>query len=171
MTVTTPIDLLRAATWPPAGERPEMDPLTEADALVEAQLVEVLIISTVLRCGLLFDLRQALQLRRGNTALLLFDGLREFDWVADRWETARTAWNVVSSTPESDDRGMALLLDFFPDARAHVVAGRAAFYVGNVPHLLDRPPDFGDDSDATIAEQMATMQSVFEIASAAVTQG
>jgi len=46
---------------------PEMDPLTEEDALQEAQLLDVRFDALSLTVGLLFELRMAQQLREANT--------------------------------------------------------------------------------------------------------
>jgi hypothetical protein len=51
--------------------QPEMDPLTEASALQEAQLLDVRVHALSSTVGLLFDLRTALQFMEGNTALLI----------------------------------------------------------------------------------------------------
>lgn len=56
--------------------QPEMDSLTEDDALQDAYLLDVRI--DALRCtvGLLFELRAALQLREASTGVLIAHGVR-----------------------------------------------------------------------------------------------
>jgi hypothetical protein len=157
----TPLTLIRADQWVPTGA-PEMDALTEEGALQEAQLVDVSFDPTRQRVGLLFDLRQALQLRRANTALLIFDGVREIRWASTPRLTLRTAWTVVGSVPEIHDGTIRLSLFFAPDAEGILVARAGAFYVGDVPALPTAPPDFVNDSDEAIAAAMPTMQSQFE---------
>jgi hypothetical protein len=51
--------------------RPEMDPLTEEDALQEAQLLEVRIDALRSSVALLLELRMALQLPTANTGILI----------------------------------------------------------------------------------------------------
>jgi hypothetical protein len=48
---------------------PEMDPLTEKDALQEARLNEVVLDVVNMRMGMLFDVRGALQLQMAYTGL------------------------------------------------------------------------------------------------------
>jgi hypothetical protein len=153
-------DLLAAA--PPRGfvGSPEMDPLTEKDALQEARLNEVLVDAVNMRMGLLFDLRGALQLRMAYTGLLVLGGVEYFSWSTERRSTGRTAWNVVGSVPTNDEGVVNLRLFFFPDAEMAVVARSAAFYAGDVPGLPDTPPDFAA-SDKEVAAGTASMDSPF----------
>lgn len=140
---------------------PEMDPLTEEDALREAQLNEVLFDAVNMRVGLLFDLRVALQLRMAYTGLMVLTGVEAFRWRADRRFTRRGAWNVDASRPDNKDGAVNLRLVFFPSAELTVVARAAAFFAGDVPGLPDAPPDFAG-SDAKVAAGMASMDSPFE---------
>jgi hypothetical protein len=140
---------------------PEMDPLTEKDALQEARLNELIFDAVTRRVGLLFDLRGSLQLRMAHTGLLVLDGVEGLSWSSDRRHTTRTAWNVVGSLPVNDDGVINLRLFFFPDAELTVIARGAAFYAGDVPGLPDTPPDFAD-SDQAVAAGMASMDSPFE---------
>lgn len=140
---------------------PEMDPLTEKDALQEARLNELIFEAVNRRVGLLFDLRGSLQLRTAHTGLLVFSGVEGLSWNSERRLTARTAWNVVGSLPVNEDGVINLRLFFFPDAELMVVARSAAFYAGDVPGLPDTPPDFAG-SDEAVAAGMASMDSPFE---------
>ena len=141
---------------------PEMDPLTEKDALQEARLNEVIFDAVNRRVGLLFDLRGALQLRMAHTGLLVLGDVEDLGWNSERRRPAtRTAWNVVGSLPVNEDGVINLRLFLFPDAELTVVARSAAFYAGNVPGLPDTPPDFSG-SDEAVAAGMASMDSPFE---------
>ena len=140
---------------------PEMDPLTEKDALQEARLNEVIFDAANRRVGLLFDLRGSLQLRMAYTGLLVLGGVEGLSWNSERRRTTRTAWNVVGSLPVNEDGVISLRLFFFPDAELSVVGRSAAFYAGDVPGLPDTPPDF-DGSDEAVAAGMASMDSPFE---------
>src|ERR1700722_2929072 len=106
---------------------PEVDPLTEKDALQEARLNEMIFDSVNRRVGLLFDLRGALQLRTACTGLLVLGGVESLSWDSERRSSARTAWNVVGSLPVNEDGVGNLKLFFFPDAELTVVARSAAF--------------------------------------------
>jgi hypothetical protein len=140
---------------------PEMDPLTEKDALVCAPLIEAVFDAVNMRVGLLFDLRVAEQLRMANTGLIVLGGVEAFEWRAERRSTGRTSWNVDASVPSNNDGVVNLRLIFFPSAELTVVARSAAFFAGDVPGLPDAPPDFAG-SDAEVATRMASMDSPFE---------
>jgi hypothetical protein len=157
----TPRELL-SGTWVTAMVgSPEMDPLTEKDALVSAPLVEAVFDAVNRRVGLLFDLRVAEQLRMADTGLIVVGGVEAFQWRAVRRSTSRTSWNVDASVPSSDDGVVSLRLIFFPGAELTVVARSAAFFAGNVPGLPDTLPDFAG-SDAEVAAGMTSMDSPFE---------
>lgn len=140
---------------------PEVDPLTEKDALQEARLNELIFDAVTRRVGLLFDLRGSLQLRMAHTGLLVLDSVEGLSWNSERRLTTRTAWNVVGSLPVNEDGMINLRLFFFPDAELRVVARGGAFYAGDVPGLADTPPDFAD-SDEAVGAAMASMDSPFE---------
>lgn len=141
--------------------QPEMDPLTESGALQEAQLLDVRVQALTSTVALLFDLRTALQLRTGNTALLVAHAVREFEWSAEPRSSSRTAWNVVASEPTSVERLFRLQLSFVPDALLRLVAASAEFYVGDVIGLDERPPNYVSDDDAMIRSGLAGWTSLF----------
>jgi hypothetical protein len=139
-----------------------MDPLTEADALICAPLVEVVFDSLNMRLGLLFDLRVAEQLRMANTGLIVLRGVECFMWRAERRTTSRTSWNVDASMPSNRDGILDLRLLFSPSAELTVTARSAAFFAGDVPGLPDAPPDFSGNDNKEINSGMASMDSLFE---------
>src|ERR1700687_3360272 len=91
---------------------PEMDPLTEKEALQEARLNEMIFDAVNRRVGLLFDLRGALQLRTAYTALLVLGGVESLTWDSERRSSTRTAWNIVGSLPVNEDGVVNLKLFF-----------------------------------------------------------
>lgn len=141
--------------------QPEMDPLTEDDALQEAQLLDVRFDALRSTAALLFELRLALQLREANTAVLLAHGVRKLSWTAESRSTARTAWNVLGSTPSTTDGVFSLALLIWPRAQLRLSAIRAAFVAGDVPGLDGPPPDYTSDDEATIQAGLAGWRSVF----------
>lgn len=159
--VTTPRELFEGAHLAALVGKPEMDPLTEADALQEARLSELLFDAVYGRAALLFDLRGALQLRMAYTGLLVLEGVERFSWAGERRATIRTAWNVLSSVPVNEDGVVSLRLGFFPDAELTVAGRSGAFFAGDVPGLPDAPPDFAG-SNKEVATGMASMDSLFE---------
>jgi hypothetical protein len=147
---------------------PEMDPLTESDALQEAQVLDVRFDVLAGVVGVLFELRQALQLREASTGVLVAQGVRELNWSGPDRDTPLTAWSVGSSVPRTDGRlfGLSLILWPHPGARLSLMAESAAFFVGNVPSLTEDPVDYSDHDRASIGAQVAGWQSDFEPVSA-----
>ena len=142
---------------------PEMDPLTEDDALQEAQLLDVRFDALRSTAGLLFELRTALQLREANTGVLIVRGVRTLTWSSCPRDTERTAWTVGGSVVTSTDWWFGLELGLWPapGAQLSVTAESAAFLVGDVPGL-DRIPDYLEDDECTVRDQLASWQSQFE---------
>jgi hypothetical protein len=146
--------------WPRGLEPLEMDPLRERDALQEAQVLDVRLDAVRSAVGLLFELRVALQLRRPNTGVLVVPNVRALSWDAEARSTARTAWNVVGSTPQTRERSFGLTLGTSPNARLSLQGGSAAFFAGNVPNL-DRIPDYFEDSESVVRAGIAGWHSQF----------
>lgn len=142
------------------GSKPEMDPLTEEDALLEAQVLDIEIDALRSRVAILFELRLALQLRDGNTGLLVLDGVTAFDWHAEPRATARTAWNVVGSVPRVAGGMLEMTIGMLPRADLFLRAKSAAFYSGDVPGLREIP-DYGDASDTELHAKLAHWDSPF----------
>lgn len=141
--------------------KPEMDALTEQDALQEAQLIDVRFEALTSTAWLLFDCRQAIQLRIPNTAVLVVNGVRRLVWSGEG-RGSRTAWNVIASAPLAREGIFSLKAAFFPNACLELEALSAEFFVGDVPGLSDAPPDFVEDDEETIRAHMASWRSIFE---------
>lgn len=142
------------------GSKPEMDPLTEDDALMEAQVLDVRLDALRSRVAVLFELRLALQLREGNTGLLIADGVTAFEWDAAPRKTARTAWNVVGSVARAAGGTLEMRLGMLPQAELLLRARSAAFYSGDVAVLLEIP-DYGEASDSELDAKLAQWDSDF----------
>lgn len=143
---------------------PEMDPLTDDDALQEAQVLDV-------RCdplsgvvGILFELRQALQLREANTGVLVAGGVRELHWEASARDTTLTAWSVGSSVPRTKGSLFHLSMTLWPapGALLSLVAESAAFFVGHVPGLAIWPPDYTKNDRSSVRESIAAWDTDFD---------
>ena len=147
---------------------PEMDPLTEDDALQEAQVLDVRFEALTGVVGILFELRQALQLQEANTGVLVARGVRELAWSGPPRETVMTAWSVGRSVPTARDRlfGLSLVMWPHPGARLTLTAESAAFFVGEVPGLSAAPPDYTQEDLAAVAAELAGWDSPFEPVSA-----
>jgi hypothetical protein len=135
---------------------PAMDPLREAGALQEAQLLDIRLAVTTSTVGLLFEMRTALQLREGNTAVLVGYQVQALDWTAEPMPRM-TAWTVVGSQPTDE----GLTLDFYPTAHLRLVAGGSAFYVIDVPRIGNVPPSYVEDDAAAIHAGLPHWSSPF----------
>jgi hypothetical protein len=165
--MTTLADLLTGSAAVDGRPEPDPNPLTEDDALQEAQLLSVRFGAVTGAAGLLFELRTALQLDEGNTGLLVAHGVRELVWSAPERD-GRTAWTVGGSTVVRRPRfELELGLWPSPGAQLRLAAERAAFFIGDVPSLGDAPPDYGEDDEAAIRAALADWDSPFELAGAA----
>lgn len=147
---------------------PEMDPLTEDDALQEAQVLDVRFHALAGVVGVLFELRQALQLQEANTGILVADGVRELTWSGPSRDTDLTAWSVGSSVPSANGRLFSMNLVMWPHPGAHLslTAESAAFFVGEVPGLSKTPTDYSDYDRALVVGEVASWESWFEPVSA-----
>lgn len=147
---------------------PEMDPLAEEDALQEAQVLDVRFDALAGVVGVLFELRQALQLREANTGVLVAHGVRELTWSGPSRDTTLTAWSIGSSVPQAKDQlfGLSLVMWPHPGAQLSLTAESAAFFIGNVPGLDEAPPDYTDRDRAALGEEIAGWDSLFEPVSA-----
>lgn len=147
---------------------PEMDPLTEEDALQEAQVLDVRFDALARVVGILFELRQALQLQEANTGVLVAHGVRELTWAGPGRDTTLTAWSVGSSVPQARDQlfGLNLVMWPHPGAQLSLTAESAAFFAGDVPGLAEAPPDYTDRDRAELGHEIACWDSSFEPVSA-----
>ncbi|GAA2723362.1 hypothetical protein [Actinocorallia aurantiaca] len=141
-------DLFHGGPSPDGVPLPERDPLREADGLLEAQLLDTRVETLSSRAGLLFELRTTMEFSKGDAAVLVVGGVRDFTWTADPRPTLRTAWSVVGSTPFADDGLFTLELAFSPEARLRLTAETAEFYVADIPRLGPRVPDYETDATA-----------------------
>jgi hypothetical protein len=147
---------------------PEMNPLTEKDALHEAQVIDVRFDALAGVVGILFELRQALQFHQANTGVLIVHGVRELTWSGPARDTALTAWSIGSSVPRAKDRlfGLSLVMWPYPGAQLSLTAESAAFFVGDVPGLSEAPPDYTDRDRSALGHEVAGWNSSFDPVSA-----
>ena len=143
--------------------QPEVDLLTERDALQEADLVGIRVDVGESRVAALFDLRQALQFREGETAVLVAHGVEQLEWSGEGSQRAhRMAHPVMSSIPDHGEGRVRLVLECLRGARLTVVAASGEFFVGNVPGLPEAPPNFIEDDESTIMAGMPGWSSPFD---------
>lgn len=158
--MTTIQEFARGAWRRELGSKPEMDPLTEDDALMEAQVLDVRLDTMRGRVAVLLELRLALHLREGNTGLLLGEGVTAFEWDAAPRDTARTAWSVVGSVAHAVNGILEIRLGMLPRAELLLRAKSAAFYSGDVPGLLEIP-DYGEASESELSSKLPQWASNF----------
>ncbi|GAB2660741.1 hypothetical protein GCM10027169_24400 [Gordonia jinhuaensis] len=165
-------DLLAArASAFPAHLRLETDPLSEDDVLQEAQILDVRFAALIGVVGVLFELRQALQLQEASTAVLVARGVRALEWSADTPSSPHTAWSVIGSTPRVQTEGVAgggfgLHLSLHRHGTAHLEAEHCEFYVVDVPGLPSVPPDYTEIDLRHLDGQVANWDSPCEIVGA-----
>ncbi len=154
---------------PGASSQPDVNPLTESDALQEAQLLAVKFEAVAATASLLFELRVALHLRETNAGVLTARGVRRFVWSGPERTTARTAWTVGGSTVHVDDGLFSMELGLWPGpgAQVELVAESAAFFAGDVPGLDDVPPNYVEDDEETICSNLPNWDSPFRVISVA----
>lgn len=142
---------------------PAMDPLREDDALQEAQVLDVRVISALGVVGVLFELRTALQLRGSHAGLLVARGVRELTWSAPTRDTPLTAWAVGSSRPVLG-RDFELTLSMWPSPGAQLVlrAESAEFLMGNIAGLESTPPNYSSSLEKVL-RQLPDWQSDFAV--------
>lgn len=147
----------------------EADPWSEEGALLEAQVLDLRFDALTGVLGVLFELRQALQLQRTNTGVLIARGVRGLSWSGPRWDAPLTAWSVQGSVLEEADglRSLRLEMSPLPGAQLGAVFERALFVAADVPGLDAAPPDYGDHDRSGLVGQVAGWSSPFEPVGAA----
>lgn len=139
----------------------EVDALRDRDALQDAALLDIRV-SGVWSCAwLLLDCKGALNIRDGNTAVLVVHGLDELTWVSESDPPGRLNRAVESWTPTIKNPGWGLSAMLWRNATLTVAARSGEFYVGDVPGGDDPPPDFVVEDDATVRARLASWASDF----------
>ena len=148
-------------SWGQAPSRlPEVDPLRDADALQEGQLIDLRVSALGSVAALLFDLRTSLQFDEGNASLLVVKGLRDLRWRQARVISPLTAFTVMSSGTTVDEVGLFVLeLGFFPDANLRIQGAEAEFYVVEIPRIGEAPPDYSEASFEGVKDSLPAWSS------------
>ncbi|MFM9734279.1 hypothetical protein ACKI17_40195 [Streptomyces niveiscabiei] len=143
----------------PSAQAAEPDPLREADALQEAQLLDSRVCQLTSTAALLFELRTSLQFDAGNAALLVVRGVRSFAWSSSVTPVPFAALTVVSSVADRAADGFRAGFDFFPAARLEVMGAQADFYVLEVDGIGDIPPDYSGTDHERITRELPSWSS------------
>jgi len=139
-----------------------VNPFTEVDAMSEAALIDARVDLIRRRALLLFDCKGALQIREGNTALLVIDDVADFALAeADAGRQYRYA-QLGSWEPSVSHGAWRVWGQAFDGLELSVEGSGGEFFVGDVPGMDEAPPDLTRDSDAAIAEGFVGWHSEFE---------
>ncbi len=142
---------------------PEIDPLVEADALQEADLVDVRFDACTSSLAMLLDLRTSLQFRLANTALLVLRDINEFHWGPSEAQARRVAHYVMSSRPGVVRNRFSLEVVCLRGWRLSAAASSAEFFAVDIPTLSGAPPNFVEDDEQTVAAGMPDWHSLLNV--------
>ncbi len=134
-------DLL-LSSGPFSNRIPEVNPLVERDALLEAQVLDLRFDLARGVLGVLFELRVAMHLHESNTAVLVAKGVETLRWRADQRTTDLTAWNILSSDAEKGSADLHFGVVCYPDASLRVRAAHFTYLNCQVNDIGDAPPDY-----------------------------
>ena len=137
--------------------------LWQEDVLQDADLIDIrqrLFPKTV---GLLLDLRQALQIRHGNTAALIVREVSKVHWDDQTHRNDRVAWKISGSQVTLINDYLSLVLHFIWPASLTLEGRRAELYVGNIGGLSEAPSDYVADADAAIEANQPSWTGAFEL--------
>lgn len=126
----------------PAAGALEANPLTQPDALQDAQVLDVRFHAVSGVLGVLFELRQSLHFYGPDTAVLICQGVSNFTWSAPARDTGLTAWSVDTSVPASEPFRLDLAIRSAPGASMTIASANAIFVVGHVVGATEAPPDY-----------------------------
>ena len=129
---------------------PTLDVLSQPDALLETQLLEVRSAAVVTRAVCLVDLKGSLYIDDGNVALVLAEGVERASWTTTRLKRQRSAWTILGSQCEEEGGALHLHLGCMPDGHAELVAQRLTFVIGDMPGMDEAPPDYTEATDEEI---------------------
>ena len=124
---------------------PEVNPLVEQDALLEAQVLDVRLDAMRGVLGVLFELRVAMLMRESNVGVLVASGVEDFRWVVEPRRTGLTAWNVLASSVEQEPAGLRFSIGCYPDAEMSLRARSLVYLNCHADEIGEVPPDYTGD--------------------------
>lgn len=145
-------------------EAPAVDPFSDEDALLEAQIIEIRYDAIRSALGVILEMRLAERIGEASTALLTASGLTDFSWKQVDREDGNTAWTIIGSVPKNVGPILSLELIASPSASLSFTAQRAAFYSVRIGELENAaPPDYVDQDMAEIRNGVARWSSEAEV--------
>lgn len=142
----------------------DWDPLRIEDLLQECALLDVRHFTSSSIIGILLDLRTALQLDIGNTALVVIGGVSDYSWVSDTVEADTMMRTVVGSYPTMSATEYKLELACSPRSAFQVKGKWASFFEGTVRSIGESQPDLTSVDPTTLASGFPNWQSELAIA-------
>ncbi|MBV6760811.1 hypothetical protein [Rhodococcus opacus] len=142
----------------------DWDPLRIEDSLQECALLDVRHFASSSAVALLLDLRTALHLDVGNTALVVIGGVSSYSWVSDTVEADIMMRTVVGSYPTLTDSEYKLEVACSPRSVFLATGKWASFFEGNVTDIGESQPDLASDDPATLASGFPNWRSELEVA-------
>ncbi|WP_148222487.1 hypothetical protein [Rhodococcus opacus] len=149
----------------------DWDPLLIDDLLQECALLDVRHFASSSVVGLLLDLRTALQLDVGNTALLVIGGVSGYSWVSDALEADTMMRTVVGSKPTPSATDYKIELACSPQSTFEAKGKWASFFEGNVRSIGESQPDLTSDDPATLVSGFPNWQSELEVVYSTIARG
>jgi len=159
--VTTIEEFLRSPSRFGILTAPDMDPLAEAHALDEAFLLDIRFDAIRSTAWCIFDIRGALELQAGNTALLVATGVNYLRWDARTPIGKRTAWTIMEWNATVASNRIKMWGGLEPWCDFEIAADRAEFYVGDVPSADAPAPEMAYANESTMIAGFANFSSQF----------
>lgn len=146
--------------------KPEFDALRDEGALEDAALIGLKLDLVRSNAYLLFDCRVALNIREGDTAVLVLRSLRNLAWSGPSAEDR--VWRAVDMWRITKISGAAFALESWLtfDEPFSAQFGAGEFYIGSVPGIYPAPPSFLHASERSMVESLQGWDSEFHVVSA-----
>lgn len=147
---------------------PEWNPLTNDEALIEAELLDIRLDPGRSTVGLMLDINGVLGAHDGNVGVLVARQVHSMSWAAAGTDLARLgdryARYILGAKWSSSARD-PLRLDLFPqiDTELNITARQFDFYGVDIEGLSETPPDYTELDDAEIHRQRPDWNSPFRL--------
>lgn len=136
----------------------KMNPFYDRWTLQEAQIIDIRHDVLSGAVGVIFELRQALQLDEANTGVLVCRGVTDLKWNGVLRE-GLTAWSVIGLDVQFRGEILNLQFGIFPDADLVLIARSAEFYVVDVPSIGNIPSDYTETDRIGVSRAVADWNS------------
>ncbi|MDR1386709.1 MAG: hypothetical protein LBJ44_03790 [Propionibacteriaceae bacterium] len=144
------------------GETLIVDPSSDYCPFLEAQILSPLVDASSKEGGVLFDLRNAWEIRGHDTGVLVFNDLLELTWAKTAlWPTDLVAHSVMGW--DARVHIDSFVFRFFVDPSAVLAGrcGRAWFVAGHTRDVPGTPTDYTGETPHSIRGRIASWESEF----------